>query len=388
MSFFTIIIPTRNRPDLIIECVKSVLDQNFQEFEIVVSDNSDQEETKHKLQSFMDKIRYVRPEKVLSMPDHWEFASKHAQNEYVLFLTDRSILKQGALKKVCEELKKNNVSERVNVVSWMWDLYDDETGMLLPVRVENLGAAENFLSEVILSDFLTKQGFFSYRFPRALNGCYLREYGETIRLRFGRIFRPLAPDNSFAFMSLLDLKSILHIGEALFISRGLKVSSGGKHYFADATAYCKTLGPESQFRHSPILSQTVESGHYEDYLRCRALKGYSLKMETENWVVFYLKCYWEIFSKKISAYKGIKDLVAEFDNDWNQALQKEPEEIRDRVLHKISRDKMGHIKRYFQALNWPRTIVRYIRFIKAKIFGETYSSVLVAAGFTKNTKGL
>ena len=43
--FFSVLIPTRNRPNLTADLINSVLSQSFSDFELIVADNSSDEET-------------------------------------------------------------------------------------------------------------------------------------------------------------------------------------------------------------------------------------------------------------------------------------------------------------------------------------------------------
>ena len=44
--FFSIVIPTKNRPELLRDAIRSVLLQNFDDYELIVSDNFNDERTK------------------------------------------------------------------------------------------------------------------------------------------------------------------------------------------------------------------------------------------------------------------------------------------------------------------------------------------------------
>ncbi len=59
--FFSIIIPTYNQTNYIEECISSVLSQSCQDFEIIVSDDSESNETETIISSFQDsRILYFR----------------------------------------------------------------------------------------------------------------------------------------------------------------------------------------------------------------------------------------------------------------------------------------------------------------------------------------
>ncbi len=74
--------PTRNRAELLPFAIRSVLNQTFDDFELIISDNFSSDETPQVAQSFGDRrIRYFRSEAPLSMGDSWEFAISHASGE-------------------------------------------------------------------------------------------------------------------------------------------------------------------------------------------------------------------------------------------------------------------------------------------------------------------
>ena len=54
MNLVTILIPTYNRPQYLKFALESVLNQTYQNLEIVISDNSPNDETESMLQSFSD----------------------------------------------------------------------------------------------------------------------------------------------------------------------------------------------------------------------------------------------------------------------------------------------------------------------------------------------
>ena len=60
----SIIIPTYNREQLIARSIKSVLNQTYQDFEIIIVDDASTDNTEEVISNFNDKrIRYIRHEK-------------------------------------------------------------------------------------------------------------------------------------------------------------------------------------------------------------------------------------------------------------------------------------------------------------------------------------
>jgi glycosyltransferase involved in cell wall biosynthesis len=87
--FFSICIPTRNRAETLKFCLKSAIHQNFENYEIIVSDNSDGLESKNVVDGLnSSKIRYFKQEVVLPMTENFEFAVSKANGEYVICIGD------------------------------------------------------------------------------------------------------------------------------------------------------------------------------------------------------------------------------------------------------------------------------------------------------------
>ncbi len=86
---FTIIIPTRERADTLYWCLKTLVAQDYENLEILVSDNFSQDNTKEVVDSLDDKrIRYINTGKRVEMSLNWEFALSHVTEGYVGFLGD------------------------------------------------------------------------------------------------------------------------------------------------------------------------------------------------------------------------------------------------------------------------------------------------------------
>ena len=82
MPRFSILMPTRNRAQLLQFALQSALDQPTADLEIVVSDNDSRDDTPAVARRFNDpRVRYVRTPETLAMPDSWEFALSHATGE-------------------------------------------------------------------------------------------------------------------------------------------------------------------------------------------------------------------------------------------------------------------------------------------------------------------
>ena len=106
----TIIIPTICRPDTLFWTLQTVLNQEYENYKVIVSDNFSNDNTKEIVDSFRsDKIIYVNPGKRLSMSRHWEFALDQVQEGYVTILGDDDGLLPGSLVRTGEILRRHPV---------------------------------------------------------------------------------------------------------------------------------------------------------------------------------------------------------------------------------------------------------------------------------------
>ncbi|ADO58845.1 glycosyltransferase [Paenibacillus polymyxa] len=84
---FSIVIPTRNNHMTLEYTLKTCLDQEFDNYEIVVSDNSSNDSTCNLVASINnDKIKYFRTEQELAMTENFNFAISKAKGEYIIVL--------------------------------------------------------------------------------------------------------------------------------------------------------------------------------------------------------------------------------------------------------------------------------------------------------------
>lgn len=104
---FTVIIPTRDRSDTLESSLRTCVSQDYDNLEIIVSDNFSQDKTKEVVESFKDsRIRYINTGKRLSMSHNWEFALSHVDGGYVMYLGDDDGILPGAFTELNEIINK------------------------------------------------------------------------------------------------------------------------------------------------------------------------------------------------------------------------------------------------------------------------------------------
>src|SRR5215467_7422479 len=95
---FSIVIPTRNRSHLLGGALKSALEQDFDDYEIVVVANNCQDNTREVVERLQtERVKYYATDRTLTMPANWEFAWTKASGQYITYLADDDALVPTAL---------------------------------------------------------------------------------------------------------------------------------------------------------------------------------------------------------------------------------------------------------------------------------------------------
>lgn len=84
----SVLIPTYNYAHILDETIKSVLDQTFQDFELIVVDDGSKDNTDEVMEKYKTdpRITYLRNEKNLGLVDNWNKCLDLAKGEYIKYL--------------------------------------------------------------------------------------------------------------------------------------------------------------------------------------------------------------------------------------------------------------------------------------------------------------
>jgi len=106
----SVVIPTYNRPHLIRRAIQSVLNQTYQNFEIIVVDDSPNDETEKVVKSFNDKrIKYIHNKKKSNLPKARNQGVRESDpnSKYIAFLDDDDEWLPQFLEKTVEKLESH-----------------------------------------------------------------------------------------------------------------------------------------------------------------------------------------------------------------------------------------------------------------------------------------
>lgn len=132
----SVIVPMYNVEKYVRICIDSILQQTFQDFEIILVDDASPDgcfELCQKLYGNNDKVKFVRHEKNLGLGPARNTGIKHASGKYVYFVDSDDYILPEALEKFYDTAEKNN-AQVVHANGWYELVQDDPE----PVRKEDL----------------------------------------------------------------------------------------------------------------------------------------------------------------------------------------------------------------------------------------------------------
>jgi glycosyltransferase involved in cell wall biosynthesis len=281
----TVIIPTRTRPDTLEKCLATVVMQDYDNLEIIVSDNFSCDSTEDIVRSFQDsRIKYLNTGSPLSMSHNWEFALSHVSGGWVTIIGDDDGLLPSSLNKVAELIRTTKtlaISSRTCFYVWPFVLGKEFEFGRLSIPLNSRHEIRN--SKAWLAAVMS--GYADYTdLPVLYSGGVIKyDVLEKIKKLTGSFYRSCVPDvySSVAIASILD--EYLYSYEPFAISGISKHSTG---CFQSSTSANTNKTPIDKFKSEgnipfhpdiplyddgnyPISSSIIV---YESYLQSSSLR--------------------------------------------------------------------------------------------------------------------
>ncbi len=93
MKKISVIIPTFNRANYLKEAIQSILNQTYQDFEIIVTDNASTDHTQEVVENFKEtKIKYIKNKENLGVVENHNIALRHCVGEFIHIFSDDDIM--------------------------------------------------------------------------------------------------------------------------------------------------------------------------------------------------------------------------------------------------------------------------------------------------------
>lgn len=387
--FFSILIPTFNRPELVGDAIESVLYQSFDDLEVIVSNNGANTSTREVIRTYLkdERVKYYENGQALNMPEHWDKIAQEFDGKYFLILTDRCLLKQDALKFLYENLCARD--NELEVISWKWDLYLDDMNILLRASRRNIAKINETDSTEYLLGLANYLTGVDYPMPRGMNSCVKTSFYKELQKRYGRVFTCLTPDVSFSFYCLMNTKSFWFVDGSLMISRGANVSNGGQTYVATTDQYIQSLGISDPIQNLPCKVPFLVNAVAEDFLRtaanCGRLDIYNSFCKTNYYVKLLYEWDVKVIAHKISFWR-----LYVFSRQIGKALDDESPNIQQQVKSQRLKSKVGKTMPFLRRVLVAAAIQILGRYLMAfrqrRILkngdAEVFTDVRQAAGFS------
>ena len=334
--FFSIVLPTKNRSEILGTAIESILSQNYTDFELVISDNDDTEDTYHVIQNYSDKrIKYFKTGN-LSMSENWNYAYKRSIGQYILLVEDKYVLKPFALEILYNYIQKYSpeiISWGLNHVSLTSPTWKIISGTEYPIE---------YTSSQILN-WLLRMKFFEYwKFfhilPRGSNSCIKRSLYTKITDKTSMISMENAPDFTQGYQILFNCDKILNLNLTLtgIFTKNKKYSIGAQHDTGDlATA---KLGMNSKstsittIEYQPLKIVNSETIVIEDFIRTSKTYGLNYTFDNFNQDNYYTTIYANTIYRQTES-KGRNKQYFKY--------------LREEIKHTLSSSKIHYKKRIY-----------------------------------------
>jgi glycosyltransferase involved in cell wall biosynthesis len=219
----TVIVPTINRPDTLYWTLKTVLDQQYSNYTVIVSDNFSNDNTPEVVASFKsDKITYINPGRRLSMARHWEFILEHVHDGYVTILGDDDGMLSGGLEKVAAIISKHNVQ----AVGWRFGNFNwAGIAPFFMIPMANYYRVIDAPSEI--QKIFKKNIINTIEFPNLYGGFISVELINKIKQKHGGyFFHSLVPDFFSGGMIAASVQQYIRLEFPITINATSKHSTG------------------------------------------------------------------------------------------------------------------------------------------------------------------
>ena len=107
---YSILLPTKNGGKYLEHCINAVLNQNYKNIELVISDNANNDETPDIIRKYQDDTRLisVRLKHQVSVTENWNNVLNLASGDYILMLGDDDLLFPESISKLDKIINQQN----------------------------------------------------------------------------------------------------------------------------------------------------------------------------------------------------------------------------------------------------------------------------------------
>lgn len=235
---YSILIPTYQKAKYLYFTIKSVLDNNYKDFELIISDDYSTDKTSEVLQLINDeRVKIIKPPFKLTQTKNYEFMLNYASGEWISILGDDDGILPNFFEQLDKHIDKHRDIEAIHtkVATYYWDNVQDLYGDRV-VDYQNFRAKPEIKNSK-LSLFLSLAGILVRTDVPMIytTGLIKRTLMNRIKKKSENFFfHSLIPDYYSMVCILYETRKYLQINEPIFWVGVSKLSTGrGKRIYVD-----------------------------------------------------------------------------------------------------------------------------------------------------------
>jgi glycosyltransferase involved in cell wall biosynthesis len=272
----TVVIPTRERCETLRSTIRTCVEQNYDNLEIIVSDNASMDETEAVVRSYSDpRLRYIKTQRRLSMTGNYEFALSHVRPGLVAILGDDDGLMPGAAAEAADLVGQTGAKAIVSyMIEYNWPSHQLESvrNRMYIRKISRRVRWRNSKNEMrkLLAFVQGGRRYNYWELPTIYRGFVTTEVIKAASYG-GRYFHSMTPDVYAALVNSLLLDRFLRLDRPLFIE-GISGRSVGasQAYGIDKTEEKRFVEEnENPFHPDLVYAPSIRLIIAETYLQAR-----------------------------------------------------------------------------------------------------------------------
>jgi glycosyltransferase involved in cell wall biosynthesis len=238
---FSVLLPTRNRLDLLSYAIETVQRQDYSDWEIIVSDNFSEEDIAGYVRSIDDsRIKYCRTDKFVPVTDNWNNALANSDGDYVIMLGDDDCLMRGYFSTLKRMIEEYDAPDLIYTSAFLYAypgvMPNHSDGFLLSYNNSDIfrSARKPFWLEKSESMALVNHSInFRVRFDYNMQFSLVNRKLIKKMAKYGPFYQSPFPDYYASNAMMLKAERILIVPQPL-VTIGISFKSFGFYYFNDS----------------------------------------------------------------------------------------------------------------------------------------------------------
>jgi glycosyltransferase involved in cell wall biosynthesis len=240
---FSVLLPTRDRLDLLSRAIETVRRQDYDNWEIIVSDNFSEADVASYIRSLGDtRIKYFRTDQFIPVTDNWNNAIDYSEGDYIIMLGDDDGLMKGYFSTLRRYIHEFDSPDFIYTNAFLYAypgvMPEAPDGFLRTYSRREIfkSAHEPFwLEKNKAMEFVQHSLHFRVRFDYNMQFSLVSRRLIKKLMRHGPFYQSPFPDYYATNAIMLNAKRILIVPQPL-VTIGISPKSFGFFYFNDAEA--------------------------------------------------------------------------------------------------------------------------------------------------------